>query len=248
MSEAEKIVVITGGRDRTPTLAELERLAEQLQDLGATKVRHGACPTKRNDREELIGSTDMHVAGWLKARRLVEVDPWPADWKRHGRPAGPIRNREMIDGRRPGQLVGEGKASTVISFEGGDGTKDCRLAGYERGIVVLHIYPVAEPRVWNRHHGKPPGPSEYCGWGSPVGNPWRLQDGDDRSSAAEGLLEKYRRWLAARIKPGSPDYDQAIVDWIRALTPEHYVVCSCGPDRCHGDLLVKAWRWLQSSA
>lgn len=240
------IAVITGGRDRTPTLAELERLVELLQVLDATKVRHGACPPRKNERGELVGSTDTHVAGWLKARRIIDVEPWPADWKRHGRAAGPIRNREMIDGRRPGELVGDGVASAVISFEGGSGTRDCCDSAAERGIVVLHIEPVAEPRVWNRHHGKPPGPSVYCGEGSPVGNPWRPQPGDDRSSMAVDSLEKYRRWLFERIKPGSPRFDQAIVDWILALTPEHYVVCSCAPGLCHGDLLIRARRWLAS--
>ena len=240
--EARAVVVITGGRDRTPSLAELERLEITLLDLGATTVRHGACPPSRNDRDESVGSTDMLVAGYLGARKLVEVEAWPADWSAHGRAAGPRRNRAMISGVRPGELVPRPRAGAVISFDGGRGTQDCRVAALEAGMTALRIYPVEEPQPWNRHMGKPPGPSVYCGHGTPVGNPFK-DDGD-----ASASLGKYADWLRSRIASKSPQHDPRVVEWLRAVSPQHYLICSCWPRRCHAELLVKAWRWLHGKA
>jgi len=232
------IVVITGGRDRTPTLAELEQLEQQLVDFGAERIRHGACPARKNKRGELVGSTDTLVAGYLRARGWA-VEPWPADWRTHGRAAGPLRNRAMISGRRPGEFVAI-PASTVVAFEGGVGTLDCRVAGYEAGIAVHHVWPVAEPRVWNRHHGKPPGPAIYCGEGTPVGNPWRdlkREPGQSRADAAVPVLARYRAWLWERLET-----DPAVLRYLRELTPEHYAVCSCWPAHCHVQIVIEAWR------
>ena len=61
------IIVITRGRDRTPTIAELER-ARPLFEV-ASAVREG----------EARG-TDQSVAAWLRARDISRVEPFPADW------------------------------------------------------------------------------------------------------------------------------------------------------------------------
>lgn len=258
------IVAITGGLDRTPTLAELERLDHVLgceieayrrpqpaglTVLGATVVRHGDAR-----------GTDKSVAAYLRARRGLDIEPWPADWDGHGNSAGSIRNRAMLDGRHPD---GErGRAQALIRFAGGRGTSDCCAAALERGIPVVEIEPVAEPRPWNRHHGEPKmhgstakdvplAPTLYCGRGTPVGNPFKLPSGfvrGGRAAAAVGVLGQYRRWLAARITPGSADFDPAVVGYIRSLTQEHFAVCSCWPRHCHVEIVIAAWRWLRNEA
>ncbi|MCX5569652.1 DUF2493 domain-containing protein [Kaistia nematophila] len=50
-----------------------------------------------------------------------------ADWKTHGRAAGPIRNQRMID---------EGKPDLVIAFPGGRGTADMIRRAKAAGIEV----------------------------------------------------------------------------------------------------------------
>ena len=35
----------------------------------------------------------------------IEIDPYPADWKRYGRAAGPIRNAQMLKEGRPDIVV-----------------------------------------------------------------------------------------------------------------------------------------------
>jgi len=60
----------------------------------------------------------------------LEVESFPADWERHGRKAGPIRNRQMLD-REP---------DLVIAFHSclpqSRGTVDTIYEANKRGIKV----------------------------------------------------------------------------------------------------------------
>lgn len=242
------IAVITGGRDRTPTLFELEQLAEVFVRRDVTVMRHGDCR-----------GTDKAVAAWVKARKLAEVEAWPADWDKLGPSAGPRRNRRMLDGEallpKVMQLPAleavtvntaetRPPASVLIHFRGGTGTADCTAAALERGVPVEWIVDADEPRPWNRHHGEPAGPSVYIGRGSPLGNPFPLEmgDGETRAQAADRILSKYRAWLWSRLRPGAGQ-DTAVVRALEQLTHEHYLVCSCWPAHCHAEVVIKAWRW-----
>lgn len=53
-----------------------------------------------------------------------------ADWSKHGKAAGPIRNREMLDAY---------PRAIVVAFPGGKGTADCVKAARERGMLVLEV-------------------------------------------------------------------------------------------------------------
>lgn len=53
-----------------------------------------------------------------------------ADWKTHGKAAGPIRNQQMID---------EGKPDLVIAFPGGRGTADMVRRAKAAGVEVREI-------------------------------------------------------------------------------------------------------------
>lgn len=98
-------VLISGGRKYLNAeairahLALLARFAPR-----DTVIMHGACPTGADALTDRI------------ARELgLLVERYPADWKKHGRAAGPIRNQQMID---------EGKPDFAIVFPGGRGTAD----------------------------------------------------------------------------------------------------------------------------
>jgi len=60
--------------------------------------------------------------------RFCDYDNFPADWKKHGKAAGPIRNQQMID---------EGKPTKVFAFDGGRGTADMVRRAKAAGIPVL---------------------------------------------------------------------------------------------------------------
>src|SRR5262245_59385557 len=95
-------VLVTGGRsfsDQELLVAVLDRLDAAR---GFTVLIHGDA------------SGADHLAGeWAKSRS-IEVLARPADWKKYGRAAGPIRNSQMLDE----------KPDLVVAFPGGKGTAD----------------------------------------------------------------------------------------------------------------------------
>ena len=238
-----RIAVITGGRDRTPTITELEDALARLGRRAVDVVRHGDCR-----------GTDKAVAAYLKSRTELAVEAWPA-WPDFGTgpSAGPRRNRAMLDGTPPprraarqGGLFGVDKANTdgqkaevLIAFRGGDGTRDCTQAALgERWMPVEWIPDADEPRPWNRHAGEAPRPSDYIGRGTPLGNPFTI------AQHGEAALELYRRRLWDMLRDRHPPVMQAM----EAITDEHHLVCSCWPRPCHAEVVIAAWRWLRKTS
>jgi hypothetical protein len=86
-------VIVTGSRtwfDRSTVDASLDLIAEAAKAEGRPLlVAHGCA-----------SGADQLADEWVLARRRVgwpvEVQRFPADWKRHGKRAGMVRNREMV--------------------------------------------------------------------------------------------------------------------------------------------------------
>ena len=55
---------------------------------------------------------------------------FPADWQKHGKRAGPIRNALML---------AEGKPDLVIGFAGGKGTDDMLRKAFRSGVKRLLV-------------------------------------------------------------------------------------------------------------
>jgi hypothetical protein len=251
------VAVITGGRDRHPTIAELEDLLGRLRDperriCGRWREGPGREQIGKVDvvRHGDYRGTDKTVAGWLEAHAggEFEIDPWPAEVFGSWPSCGPKRNRGMLDGSRPGagtlfDRAAPAPADLVFAFKGGVGTADCCSAALgERLVPVDWIPDVDEPRPWNRYHGDAPEPSVYVGRGSLLGNPWPLElpPGQTRAEAAAANLGRYKRWLWSKIKPGG---DHRVLAALDEIGPHHHLVCSCWPRHCHAEVIVAAWRW-----
>ena len=58
----------------------------------------------------------------------IPVITFAADWKAHGKAAGPMRNQRMLE---------EGKPDLVVAFEGGSGTADMVRRARAAGIELL---------------------------------------------------------------------------------------------------------------
>jgi hypothetical protein len=93
------------------------------------------------------------------------------------------------------------------------------------------------PTVVNRHHfhGQPlPKPSLYIGRGTPLGNPFTVAEhGDD-------ALRLFRLHLSKAVEERRYD----VLAAINSITPNHYLICSCAPRPCHGDIVLELWEWL----
>lgn len=115
-------VIVCGGRDYTDADAIRERLAVLHDAHSDAVVIHGAAP----------GADSW--AGYIAGTLGFTVDVHPANWARHGKPAGPIRNQEMLDSG----------ADLVIAFPGGRGTQDMVTRARRAGVPVEEI-PAEEP-------------------------------------------------------------------------------------------------------
>lgn len=60
----------------------------------------------------------------------IPVRQFKADWKKHGRAAGPIRNKQMLD---------EGQPDLVVAFEGGKGTANMISQANKNGVKVIQV-------------------------------------------------------------------------------------------------------------
>lgn len=67
----------------------------------------------------------------------VPAQAFPADWDTHGKAAGPIRNRRMLD---------EGKPDVVIAFPGGPGTANMVAQARRQKVVTIEV--VGDVNAW----------------------------------------------------------------------------------------------------
>lgn len=80
------------------------------------------------------GRKDAPGADWLAARwagaRGVPLFTYPADWCRHGKAAGPLRNEQMICAGQP---------DLVLAAPGGAGTADMVNKARKHGVQVQRV-------------------------------------------------------------------------------------------------------------
>ncbi len=111
-------LLVCGGRDFT----NFEGLNEELTWLAGlhpiTVIIHGGAQ-----------GADKLAGEWARLAR-IPVEIYPADWDKHGRAAGPLRNKRMII---------EGKPELVLAFPGGRGTANMVQQAREAGIVVKEV-------------------------------------------------------------------------------------------------------------
>src|SRR5262249_32662990 len=72
---------------------------------------------------------DLLARAWATGRR-IDNDTYLADWRRHGRGAGPVRNRLMLE---------DGKPDVVIAFPGGAGTANMVSIARKAGVRVIEV-------------------------------------------------------------------------------------------------------------
>lgn len=139
-------VLVCGGRDygnlpeeldhpnREQKLKEYEHILYALSELSLDWSKHS---------EDKYGNWLPNVtiiSGVAKGVDTVAIDwavlnwcpfeEYPANWSKHGKAAGPIRNQQMLD---------EGKPDLVVAFPGGRGTAHMVRLAKAAGVPVKEI-------------------------------------------------------------------------------------------------------------
>ena len=105
--------IIAGGRDYTHfDYRDLDRLAR----MTITEVVTGKCK-----------GADKEGENWAKDHD-IPIKEFPADWDKHGKAAGPIRNRQMAE-----------YADAVVLFPGGRGTNSMAKEAHKAGIRIFDL-------------------------------------------------------------------------------------------------------------
>jgi len=117
--------LICGGRNFSDACMFGEAMNEIIQLRGCpTRVIHGGAQ-----------GADFFAGNWAR-EMAIECVSVPADWKTHGKAAGPLRNARMLNDYQP---------KFVVAFPGGKGTADMvrRAREAEIGVAeVKHAKPV----------------------------------------------------------------------------------------------------------
>ncbi len=111
-------VLVCGGRD----FNDWGRVMEVLDNIHIDK---------KIDTIIEGGASGADTLAWKWAKnRLGKGNSisFEAEWDKHGKSAGPMRNQRMID---------EGKPDIVVAFPGGRGTQDMIRRAVRAGIKVI---------------------------------------------------------------------------------------------------------------
>ncbi len=123
--ETVSCVLVCGGRQYTDWMKEYHVLDELYNRTSFGTLIHGGA-----SGADAI-AVEWAVSSMVRRDRFnVLVRPFPADWKTHGKAAGPKRNQRMLD---------EGKPDLVIAFPGGRGTADMVRRARKAGIPVQEV-------------------------------------------------------------------------------------------------------------
>jgi hypothetical protein len=109
-----KQIIVTGGRD----YSDRETLRAVLNFLNPDLVIQGGA-----------SGADRLAKIWAESNGKIFMTV-EADWSKHGKAAGPMRNREML------RIYPD---AVVVAFPGGSGTANCVKTALELNRTVLQV-------------------------------------------------------------------------------------------------------------
>lgn len=83
------------------------------------------------------GADDLGGAWAASFGGVIKVDVYPADWQRHGKKAGFLRNLEMVAELK--RRKAEGAQVLVVAFSGSNGTAHMCKVATEVGLEVVQV-------------------------------------------------------------------------------------------------------------
>lgn len=109
-------LIIAGGRDYKFTSSDFAFMDVVFVLYGVEEVFSGGCR-----------GADACGESWARGLN-IPVRRFPAEWKKHGKAAGPIRNRAMAQ-----------SADALVAFPGGRGTADMVEQARTYGLKIFRI-------------------------------------------------------------------------------------------------------------
>lgn len=116
---AETRVLVCGGRDYQDSEVLFNTLSMYHEEYNFAVLMQGGAK-----------GADSEAKRWAQYHPEIKVLTFPANWKRNGKAAGPIRNQQMLT---------EGKPDLVIAFPGGRGTANMVSLARNIGVKVIEL-------------------------------------------------------------------------------------------------------------
>lgn len=116
------MILVVSGTRQDLAAEDIYRIQQAIKQWGESLqiegLYHGGCPTG-------VDALANRVRG-------VPIKVFPADWQKHGKAAGPMRNREML------RAAAEHKGSVLLAFPKGrsPGTRGAIQLAMQMGITV----------------------------------------------------------------------------------------------------------------
>lgn len=114
----KKTVVVTGGRD----YQDAAMVNDVLDFLNPPRLILGDAK-----------GADTLAKEWAQDKLELECTIHKADWDTHGKKAGPLRNKAMLDDA--------GVHAVLVAFKGGIGTEDCIRQAKAKNMIILRVEP-----------------------------------------------------------------------------------------------------------
>jgi len=132
------IVLVCGGRDfgSVPKLFTPEAYLKARREQEYLGRVLGAAHRKYGFHYLVHGAArcaDREAGIWADANNIPVISI-PANWKKDGNRAGPIRNQLMLD-----YILSMSDELLVLAFPGGSGTEDMKTRARKAGVKVIEI-------------------------------------------------------------------------------------------------------------
>lgn len=119
-------VLVCGGRD-LGSCSVWDWLEAHAHELCCDRLNRASHVPITHLIQGGASGADEAAERWARASGIQTL-VFRADWQAHGKAAGPIRNRRMLEAGRP---------DVVIAFPGGRGTADMKRQAEAAGVPVI---------------------------------------------------------------------------------------------------------------
>ena len=129
-------VLVCGGRNYGWKMENNLKVVDEPAQRKLYKALDNVLRAAREEEKNLIvihgaaAGADSLSDRWARERQ-VEIETYPADWEKHGRGAGFIRNSQMLK---------EGQPDLVLAFAGGKGTAMMVSLSEKNDVPVRKYY------------------------------------------------------------------------------------------------------------